>query len=141
LAALEGATLSPLAFTIQHPLDRLAAGGAAIGCLVMPRRVGRFMAPWPVAQWQREKSFCCVTTRGRSFRLFRGLWHRLAALAARTLGRGVLDFDRFVGTPLRLALGRLPAVNGTQACGILAVTLVPTAWLELLSTAFAQASA
>jgi hypothetical protein len=51
----------------------------------------------------------------------------------------VLDFDRFVGTPLRLTLGRLPAANGTQACQILAVTLIPTAWLELLSTALTQA--
>jgi hypothetical protein len=57
------------------------------------------------------------------------------------LGRGVLGFDRSVGTPLRLTPGRLPAANGTQAGGILAVTLVPTVWLELLSTAFAEASA
>jgi hypothetical protein len=55
----------------------------------------------------------------------------------RTLGGGVLGFDRFVGTPLRLALGRLPAPHRAQAVGILAVTLVPAARLEFLSTAFA----
>jgi hypothetical protein len=57
--------------------------------------------------------------------------------AARTLGGGVLGFDRVVGTPLRLTLGRLPTANLTQAFGILAVTLVPAAWLVFLSTAFA----
>jgi hypothetical protein len=57
--------------------------------------------------------------------------------AARTLGGSVLGFDRFVDTPLRLTLGRLPAAHLTQALGILAVTLVPAARLEFLSTAFA----
>jgi hypothetical protein len=53
------------------------------------------------------------------------------------LGGGVLGFDRIVGTPLRLTLGRLPTANLTQAEGLLAVTLVPAARLEFLSTAFA----
>jgi hypothetical protein len=55
----------------------------------------------------------------------------------RTLGGGVLGFDRFVDTPLRLTLGRLPAAHSAQALGILAVTLVPASRLEFLSTAFA----
>jgi hypothetical protein len=105
----------------------------------MSRRPGWFMAPRPVAQRQCENNFCCVTTRRRSFRLFRGLWHRLGDLAACPLGRGVLDLDRFIGTPLRLTPGRLPAAHGTQTLRILAVALVATSWLVLLSTASAEA--
>jgi len=57
LATLEGATPSPLAFTIPYPVNRLAAGIAAVGCLVAARLPGRFIAPRPVAQRQREKIF------------------------------------------------------------------------------------
>jgi hypothetical protein len=87
------------------------------------------------------KNFCCVTTRRRSFRLFQGLWHRLGALAARTLRLGVLGFGAIMLASSGLPLCCLPAPYQAQAFGILAVPLVPTPRLIAAPTAFAQADA
>ena len=140
-AALESAAVPPLAFTIEHPANRLTAGGAAVACLVAARLRGRFMAPWPVAQRSRRKNFCCVTTRRRNFRRLRWLRRRCGTLTAHAFGLGVLGFGRLVLAPLGLPLRRLPAPHQPQAFGILAVMLVPTPRLVLASTAFAQADA
>jgi hypothetical protein len=53
----------------------------------------------------------------------------------------VLGFDRFVQAPFGLPSRRLPALDLPQAFRVLAIPLVPTPWLVLLSTAFAQANA
>jgi hypothetical protein len=82
-----------------------------------------------------------VTTRRRSFRLFQGLWHRLGALAARTLRLGVLGFGAIMLASSGLPLCCLPAPYQAQAFGILAVSLVPTPRLIAAPTAFAQADA
>ena len=140
-AALKGATLSPLAFAIHDTVNRLAAGAAAVGCLVAARRAGRFVAPRPVAQRPREKNFCCVTTRRRSSRFFQGLWHRLGVLAARPLRLGVLAFGRIILASFGLPPRRLPAPHQAQAGGVLAVALVPPPRLKAAATAFTQAKA
>ncbi len=67
------------------------------------------MAPRPMAQRQREKNFCCVTTRRLSFRLLQGLWHGLGVLAARTLGLGMPGFGGILLASFGLASRRLPA--------------------------------
>ena len=75
--------------------NRLAAGSAAValpGCGPTSGAVHSTPAGRTTAA---GKNFCCVTTRSRNFGLFRGLWHRLGALAARTLGLGVLGFGRY----------------------------------------------
>jgi hypothetical protein len=140
-AALESATASPLAFTIEHPANGLTASGAAVARLAAARLRGWFMAPWPVAQGSRRKNVCCVTTRRRNLRRLRRLWRRGDALTARTFGRGVLGFSRIVLPSFGLPPRRLPAPYQTQAFGVLAVMLVPTPRLVLASTAFAQADA
>jgi hypothetical protein len=66
------------------------------------------------------------------------LRRRYGTLTARTLSLGVLDFDRFILTASGLPLGRLPAPEQTQAFRVLAITLVPTPRLVLLSTPLAQ---
>ena len=137
--ALESAAQQPLAFTIEHPANRLATGGAAVTRLAAARLWGRFIAPWPVAQGVRQKNFCCVTTRRRNFGRLWWLRRRGGTLTARTLGLGVLGFDGIVLAPLGLPLGRLPAPDQPQAFGVLAVTLVPTPRLVLAPTALAQA--
>ena len=139
LATSERAPLSPLAFPIEHSANCLTTGGAAVARLAAPRLPGRFIAPGPVAEGPRRNNFCCVTTRRRNFRSPGWLGRKGGTPSARTLGGSMLGFDRFIGTPLRLTLGRLPAAHGTQAFGILAVALVPTSRLELLSTAFPEA--
>ena len=138
-AAPESATPMPLAFTIAHPANRLTTGRAAVTGLAAARLRRWFVAAGPVAQGQRRKSFCCVTTRHRNFRRIGWLGRRGDTLTARAFGLGVLGFDRLVLAPLGLPPRRLPASDQTQAFGILAVTLVPTPWLVLPSTAFAQA--
>src|ERR1035438_1051052 len=55
-AALESATASPLAFTIEHPANGLTASGAAVARLAAARLLGWFMAPWPVAQGDRKST-------------------------------------------------------------------------------------
>jgi hypothetical protein len=84
------------------------------------------------------KNFCCVTTRYRNLDRLGWLRQRCGTLTARPLGLGVLGFDRFVLTPFGLPLRRLPAPQQTQAFGILAITLIPTPRLVLLSTSLAQ---
>jgi hypothetical protein len=81
-----------------------------------------------------------VTTR------WRVLWiltnrgdRRLGALAARTLGLGVLGFALSVLATIGLAPGRLPAADLALALGILAVTLIPAPRLVLAPAPFAQA--
>jgi hypothetical protein len=138
-AALERASPQPLAFAIEHPANRLTAGGAAVACLVAARLWRWFMAPGPVAHRSRRKNFCCVTTRCRNFGLLRWLRRGGGALTARTLRLGMLGFGRIVLAPPGLPPRRLPAPDQTQAFGVLAVMLVPTPWLVLAPTAFTQA--
>jgi hypothetical protein len=85
------------------------------------------------------KNFCCVTTRRRNFWVIRGLRHRWGALTARTLRRGVLGFGCVVLAASGLPSRRLPATDQPPTFGVLTVTLVPTPWLVLVPTAFAQA--
>jgi hypothetical protein len=85
------------------------------------------------------KNFCCVTTRGRNFRLRRRLWQRGGALTAGTLGLGVLGFGRLVLASPGLPAGGLPAAQLAAAFGVLAVPLVPAAWQVLAATALTQA--
>jgi hypothetical protein len=138
-ASLEGAAAQPLAFAIEHPANRLAAGGATVAGLVAARLQESCMAAGPGAQNRRPQNFCCVTTRRRNFGLFPWLWWRGDAPTARLLGLGMLGFDRFVLASLGLPPCRLPAPEQAQAFGILAVTLVPTPRLVAAATAFAQA--
>jgi hypothetical protein len=139
-AALERAAPQPLAFAIEHPANRLTAGGAAVACLVATRLARWFMASGPVAQRSRRKNFCCVTTRRRNFGHLRWLRRGGGTLTARTLCLGMLGFSRIVLAPLGLPPRRLPAPNQTQAFGVLAVTLVPTLRLVAAAAAFAQAN-
>lgn len=138
-ATSERATQLPLAFTIQHPANRLTTGGATVTRLATARLQRRFMAPWPLAQGHRRKSFCCVTTRRRNFGSIWWLGRRCGTLTAHAFGLGVLGFDRLVLAPPGLPSCRLPAPDQTQAFGILAVMLVPTPRLVFAPTAFAQA--
>jgi hypothetical protein len=138
-AALERATPQPLAFAIEHPANRLTAGGAAVAGVVTARLQRRFMAPRPVAQRSRRKNFCCVTTRRRTFWLVQWLRRRWDTPTARPLCLGVLGFDRLVLAPSGLPPRRLPTPDQTQAVGVLAVTLAPTPRLVAAATAFAQA--
>ena len=140
-AALESATALPLAFTIEHPANGLAAGGAAVACLATARLQGWFMTPGPVAQGSRRKNCCCVTTRRPNVRRLWLLWQRRGTLTAHSFRLGVLGLGGLVLASLGLPLRRLPTPHQTQALGILAVPLVPTPRLVLASTAFAQADA
>ncbi len=66
-----------------------------------------------------------MTTRWRVLWILTSREDGLGALAAHTLGLGVLGFDLGVPTPIGLPLGGLPAADLALALGILAVTLVP----------------
>jgi hypothetical protein len=138
-AALERAAEPPLAFTIEHAADRLAAGRAAEARRVAHQLQAWFMAPRPVAHGSGKQNFCCVTTRRRNFGVLRCLRRRVAALTARTLSLGVLGFGRSVLASSRLPPRRLPAPDQPLAFRVLAITLVPTPRLVLVPTAFAQA--
>ena len=140
-AALESATQQPLAFTITYAANRLTARTAAVARLAAARLRNRLMAPRPVTHRSRRKNFCCVTTRRRNLSRLRRLWRRGGALTARSFGFGVLGFGRLVLASFGLPPRRLPASHQPQTFGVLAVMLVPTPWLVLASTAFAQADA
>jgi hypothetical protein len=86
-----------------------------------------------------KKIFCCVTTRGRNFRVINGLGRGLGAVTALFLGLGLLGFDADVLTTFGLAASRLPAVDLTQAFRVLAIALVPAPREVLASASFAQA--
>ena len=78
----ESAAELPLAFTIEYPANRLAAGGTAVAWLVATQLWGRLMAPWPVAQ-NRGKNFCCVTMRCRNLDRLGWLRRRYGTLTVR----------------------------------------------------------
>jgi hypothetical protein len=137
-AALERTAPQPFAFTIAHAANRLAAGGTAVACLVTARLRGRFIAPRPVTERDRQKNFCCVTTHRCKFWLRRRLRRSCAAPTARPLGLGVLGLDRFILAPPGLPPRRLPAPHQPQAFRVLAITLVPAPRLVLSSTSLAQ---
>ena len=86
-----------------------------------------------------KKNFCCVTTRGRNFRVLNGLGRDFGSLAAHLLGLGMLRFDRDVPATFSLAASRLPAADLTQAFRVLAIALVPAPRQVLASASFAQA--
>jgi len=90
-----------------------------------------------VAQGQGQNNFCCVTTRGRNFRLGGRLRQRGGALTARVFGLGVLAFGRLVLASSGLSAGGLPAAQLPAAFGVLAVALVPASWQVQVPTAFA----
>jgi len=129
----------PLAFAVAYTADGLAAGGATIVRGVADRLQRWLKAAWPVAQGMGQKNFCCVTTRGRNFRLRRRLWQRGGTPTAGTLGLGVLGFGRLILASPGLPPGGLPAAQLAAACGVLAITLVPAAWQVLAATALTQA--
>jgi hypothetical protein len=140
LLAIRSAAREPLAFTIQDIANGLPTGEAAVACQFAERTHGVFVAARPFAQRKREKTFCCVTTRRRNFWALSDLWRGPGPLAALSLCVGVLGFG--VGVLLAtfsLPLRRLPAVNLSQACRILAVALVLTPRLVLASAPFVQA--
>ena len=85
------------------------------------------------------KISCCVTTRGRNFRVLNGLGRDFGSLPALLLGLGMLGFDADVLTTFGLAASRLPAADLTQAFRVLAIALVPASRLVLVSASFAQA--
>jgi hypothetical protein len=87
---------------------------------------------------ESKKNFCCVTTRRRNLRVRLCLRRGFGALAAHALSFRVLSFDAGIATASSLSLRRLPAADLPLAVRILAITLVPTAWLVLSSAAFAQ---
>jgi hypothetical protein len=86
-----------------------------------------------------KKIFCCVTTRGRNFRVLNGLGHSFGSLPALLLGPGMLGFDADVLTTFGLAASRLPAADLTPAFRVLAIALVPPPRPVLASASFAQA--
>jgi len=138
-AASKSAAAPPLALAIPHPANRLTAGGTAVACLIAAGLQGRLMAPRPVAQEKRQKTFCCVTTRRRNLSSLRWLRHRWDTRTARTLRLGVPGFGRRPLTSSGLAPCRLPAPDRAHTFEVLAVMLVPTPRLVLAATAFAQA--
>ena len=83
--------------------------------------------------------FCCVTTRGRNFRVLNGLGRGLGAVTALLLSLGMLGFDAGVLATFGLAASRLPALDLLLAFRILAVALVPRPRLIRASAPFAQA--
>jgi hypothetical protein len=112
LAALESASQPPRAFALQHPANRLTAGGATEA-----RRLARRHEEWsktsrPVAHKWRQQNFCCVTTRHRNDAGTR-CWERFAALSAPALSLGILGFGRCLETPSSLPPGRLPSTDLT----------------------------
>ena len=86
-----------------------------------------------------KKRLCCVTTRRRVLWILNSLGDGLGALAARTLGLGVLGFGLGVLATIGLPPRGLPAADLALAFGILAVTLVPAPRLVLAPAPFAQA--
>jgi hypothetical protein len=86
-----------------------------------------------------KKIFCCVTTRGRNFRVHNGLGRNFGSLAALLLGLGMLGFDADVPATFSLAASRLPAADLTPAFRVLAIALVPAPRQVLASASFAQA--
>jgi hypothetical protein len=86
-----------------------------------------------------KKIFCCVTTRGRNFRVLHGLGRDFGSLPALLLGLGLLGFDADVLTTFGLAASRLPAADLTPALRVLAIALVPAPRQVLASASFAQA--
>ncbi len=117
----------------------MATGGATKVRRVANRLHGWVIAPWSGAQGEGQKTFCCVTTRGRNLKLRGCLWQRGGALTARMLGLGVLGFGRLVLASSGLPSGSLPAAQLAAAFRVLAVALVPAPWQVLSATAFAQA--
>src|SRR5262249_39637043 len=87
---------------------------------------------------EAKKNFCCVTTRGRNFRVLNGFGRGLAAVPALFLGLGVLGLDAGVLAPFGLAACRLPAPDLSPAVRVLAVALVPASRLVLASASLAQ---
>jgi hypothetical protein len=139
VATVERAALQPFALPVEHALQRLPAVRAAILGLVAARLRRWIETARPVAHGMVGKNFCCVTTRRCNLGIFRGLWSRGGAAAARLLGLGVLGFNGFVLAPPGLSLGRLPAPHQEQALGVLAVALVPALWGVHAATALAKA--
>jgi hypothetical protein len=86
-----------------------------------------------------KKRLCCVTTRGRVLWTLSSLGDGLGALAARTLGLGVLGFALGVLATMGLPPSGLPAADLAPALGILAVTLGPATRPVLAPAPFAQA--
>jgi hypothetical protein len=84
-----------------------------------------------------KKIFCCVTTRGRNFRVLNGLGRGLGAVPALLFSLGMLGFDAGVLATFRLAASRLPALDLLLAFRSLAVALVPAPRLVLASASFA----
>ena len=80
-----------------------------------------------------------MTTRRRVLWTLSSLGDGLGALAARTLGLGVLGFTLGVPATIGLPPGGLPAADLALALGILAVTLGPATRLVLAPAPFAQA--
>ena len=85
-----------------------------------------------------KKKFRCVTTRCRNLGRFRCLGRGLGALAAQTLGLRVPRFGCGIQAASGLSPRRLPAADLPLTFWVLAVTLVPTPRLVLLSAALAQ---
>jgi hypothetical protein len=140
-AALERASLTPLAFAIENVVHGVAASRAAEVRGVADRRAGRFMTARPSAQGRRQNNFCCVTTRRRNCGVRRCLRPGLGVLTARPLRCGVLGFGGCVQASAGLPPGRLPVADQASAFGILAVALVRASRLILATAAFAQAEA
>ena len=63
-----------------------------------------------------EKNFCCVTTRGRNFRVLNGLGRGLGSLTALLLGLGMLGFDAV--HPDDVQPGGEPPASGGLPAGI-----------------------
>jgi hypothetical protein len=59
--------------------------------------------------------FCCVTTRGRNFRVLNGLRRGVRLLAARFLRLGVSGLDGWILATSGLPSSRLPAAKEAQA--------------------------
>jgi hypothetical protein len=139
LAALEGVTLQPFAFTIKNAVNGLAAGSATILRLVAAKLGRRFVTARPLAQGKWPKNICRVTTRRRNFGIFWRLRRNSEPTTARPLRFGVPGFDGLVLTATGLSLCRLPASNQPAALRVLAITLVPTLRRVDVSAALAQA--
>jgi hypothetical protein len=85
-----------------------------------------------------KKRFGCVTTRGRNFVVFSGLGHKVDSLTALLLCLSVLGSDIIILATFSLAPRRLPATNLPQALWRLAVALVPTPCLVLVTAPLTQ---
>jgi hypothetical protein len=86
-----------------------------------------------------RKNFCCVTTRGRKFRLLNILGHGLGTLTARFLRLRMLGFGGRGLATFTLSPRRQPAVDLLLAFGILTVALVPTSRVVLATALFVDA--